>query len=1369
MHTCSFSVVVTDKQEPVISVPENINIGCNDRIPSPYTTLQAFYNAGGMASDNCNLNPVTFKLESEQKSNPTCPYTLTRTYQVADRQGNTAQAKQFIIVERRNDPILSEQEKGMLSLKSGMANTITSTAIGGNWNDGTSWVGGVAPLPGDDVVIVTGATISMTGNQVCNDITINGTLNCGGNTLQVNGSWANNGAFNAGTGTVEFAGTTNATLSGSSSTVFKNFRINKGAVGNILQINKDIQLGGIITFTSGLMQINSGAAVNCTFNTGFTIENNAGIFIDGGTFTTGTFSVNNNGLFRIDSGTATIGSNSGNSIVVTSNGTFDINGGTVNVAGRLEVSGGTADISGGTINLNAVGQNSSSSGSLDLSLSSKFNMSAGTINFVNPNGTGNFDVIMLNGAGGSKTFTGGSFNFGDGTTDTYKISSAVPFPAITSTVNTNLEYKLLLSSTGTFNFPLVDNSGAAIPATVQFTGGTFSPGAFVEVKTTASKYTENKSSVNFLNRYWTVSTSGISSPIYNFTANYANGDISGTEAEIAMGAWSGSKPWIKYSNANSGANSVTANGVTSASLVFAGITSDPPTVDITNGASATICSGSSVNLASTVTGDPIITYSWSQATGLSAANIGNPIASPAVTTTYTVTVTDGNGFTATDNITVNVNPIPAVDAIGNQTVCNGALTTLVTFTGTGTSYNWTNNNTNIGLAANGTGNISAFTATNVLSSPITGTITVTPVYSNGGVDCTGPTQSFTITVNPTPTVTDPTDQTVCNGTSTSAVTFAGTGSSYTWTNSNTAIGLTANGIGNIPSFTATNNTANPIISTITVTPVYSNGGVDCTGSTQSFTITVNPTPTVIDPADQTVCNGTSTTLVNFTGTATSYSWTNSNAAIGIAANGTGNIPAFTATNSTANPITSTITVTPVYSNGGINCTGSTQSFTITVTPSITASAVNTDPIKCFGGTAIILISATGGTPPYTFNFQGKSSNQTGVFTGVTGSFGAGTDYVWSVTDALNCSAATGNITVTQPAELTASAAATAITCNGLTSTVTFTSNGGTPPIFYTFNGVTKTDGTFTGITAGTYSWSVKDANNCGPVTDNITIAQPTPITITSANVTTPIACNGGTGTVTIIATGGTGTLTYTFNGQNNTTGIFSGVYAGTNLSYSVKDANGCGPVFGAISVTQPTAITASAAITTAIACNGGTATVTITASGGTGALSYTFNGITQASNVFTGVTPGNNIPWSVKDANNCGPVSGTINVTQPAALTASVSETTPISCFGGTANIQITAAGGTGTKTYAFQGQPNNLTGIFNGITGSVTPGTSYNWSVTDANGCSTSGTYNVVQPSQIVISSIGSNSANLSGCNFKSDFSSNRRNRNFALWLDRT
>src|SRR5690606_5640467 len=148
-------------------------------------------------------------------------------------------------------------------------------------------------------------------------------------------------------------------------------------------------------------------------------------------------------------------------------------------------------------------------------------------------------------------------------------------------VNTNLEFRRLVPSTGTFNFPLVNTSGNAIPATLQLTGGTISSGAYIDVKTTGSKYGENRSSTHFLNRYWNVTTNGISNPTYNFTAVYANGDVVGSETEIAMRAWPGSRPWLNYSDANAASNTITATGVSGTSLIFAGITSDPPTVSIT--------------------------------------------------------------------------------------------------------------------------------------------------------------------------------------------------------------------------------------------------------------------------------------------------------------------------------------------------------------------------------------------------------------------------------------------------------------------------------------------------------------------------------------------------------------------------------------------------------------------------------------------------------------------------------------------------------------------------------------------------------------------------------------------------------------------
>src|SRR6185369_46171 len=94
------------------------------------------------------------------------------------------------------------------------------------------------------------------------------------------------------------------------------------------------------------------------------------------------------------------------------------------------------------------------------------------------------------------------------------------------------------------------------------------------------------------------------------------------------------------------------------------------------------------------------------------------------------------------------------------------------------------------------------------------------------------------TVNPTPVVTQPANQTLCNGANTTAVTFASTlaGTTYAWTNNTTSIGLAASGTGDIASFAAVNTGTTAVVATITVTPTF-NG---CTGTPKTFTITVNP-------------------------------------------------------------------------------------------------------------------------------------------------------------------------------------------------------------------------------------------------------------------------------------------------------------------------------------------------------------------------------------------------------------------------------------------------------------------------------------------------------------------------------------------------
>ncbi|MFZ2339144.1 MAG: PKD domain-containing protein [Bacteroidales bacterium] len=307
-----------------------------------------------------------------------------------------------------------------------------------------------------------------------------------------------------------------------------------------------------------------------------------------------------------------------------------------------------------------------------------------------------------------------------------------------------------------------------------------------------------------------------------------------------------------------------------------------------------------------------------------------------------------------DEVTVVYNPAGQVNKPADMFVCTGDVTSGVTFTtvNTGgiTTYRWTNDNINIGLAASGDGNLPSFIATNPGASPVTATITITPTYTNGTTVCPGPPVTFTITVNPAGQVDQPVNRIACENNNVSvAFTTVNTGgtTTYNWTNSNTGIGLQAAGSGDI-SFIATNTASVPITGTITVTPVFINGGTSCPGPSRTFNITINPEGQVDEPADMIICNGTTQnvvfTTVNTNGL-TTFSWTNSNTAIGLGTDGTGPLT-FTATNTGTSPITATITVSPSFNNGSVDCAGPSETFTITVNPTPVLSSPLTIPDIC---------------------------------------------------------------------------------------------------------------------------------------------------------------------------------------------------------------------------------------------------------------------------------------------------------------------------------------------------------------------------------------------------------------------------------------
>ncbi|MEI7981335.1 MAG: GEVED domain-containing protein [Bacteroidota bacterium] len=117
-----------------------------------------------------------------------------------------------------------------------------------------------------------------------------------------------------------------------------------------------------------------------------------------------------------------------------------------------------------------------------------------------------------------------------------------------------------------------------------------------------------------------------------------------------------------------------------------------------------VCPSSGAQLNANVTGGltPYATYSWTPTTGLNNPNIATPIASPAVTTTYTVVVTDALGTTASDFVTVTVTPNLPVSVTIAASMNPVPPSTYVTFTatpvngGTTPSYQWKVNGGNVG-------------------------------------------------------------------------------------------------------------------------------------------------------------------------------------------------------------------------------------------------------------------------------------------------------------------------------------------------------------------------------------------------------------------------------------------------------------------------------------------------------------------------------------------------------------------------------------------------------------------------------------------------------------------------------------------------
>ncbi|NBV04494.1 MAG: hypothetical protein EBS08_02355, partial [Cytophagia bacterium] len=334
-----------------------------------------------------------------------------------------------------------------------------------------------------------------------------------------------------------------------------------------------------------------------------------------------------------------------------------------------------------------------------------------------------------------------------------------------------------------------------------------------------------------------------------------------------------------------------SNGCTDTASVVVSIFNSSP-VNIAGNSLQSVCTGSSLQLNASGSTN----YTWTPITGLDNPSISNPIASPSVTTTYTVIGISPDGCLSSDTIRVEVIEPTALTFTSVGSLCENDSAVQLHALPQGGTYS-------------GTG------VTNGMFDPASagaGTYTIQYLY----IDLYGcsSTISQNIEVYAAPSANAGPDQIICQGSN--AILNASGGGTYSWSNGETTANIQVNP---------------------TVTTVYSvivTNSLGCS-DTDYVTVTVNPLPTIAYSGLTTICEG-GNTQITLSG-ANSYVWS----------------PALGVSNtSSSNPVlnpphTTTYTVTGTDSNG---CSNSIQ-ITVVVNPPFTVNA-GSDVVSC--GTPVTL-------------------------------------------------------------------------------------------------------------------------------------------------------------------------------------------------------------------------------------------------------------------------------------------------------------------------------------------------------------------------------------------------------------------------------
>ncbi len=797
---------------------------------------------------------------------------------------------------------------------------------------------------------------------------------------------------------------------------------------------------------------------------------------------------------------------------------------------------------------------------------------------------------------------------------------------------------------------------------------------------------------------------------------------------------------------NTGATTADISGLTSGNYsvtilddagcgFFAGyFVDEPDAIDITGTVVDGTCAGGSGSVTLAVSGGLGGPYGFSWSNGSSNQNLPSVFAG-----TYTVTVTDGGGCTASASFNVSqagdLDVVAAINNVSCNGSVNGSIFTTIIAGLPPYSYAWNN------------GAISGDLVNLAL-----GTYTVSVTDAQGCIRVS----SFDIT-QPAPVqiVSGLVTNVACYGASTGSIDIVVSGGSgvytYLWSTFENSQNISGKAAGTY-SVIVTDNNGCSTSATYTITQpsqisaTASITNVSCFGETDgeiSVTVSGGTPPYTYnwDNGETTaIISGLSAGTFNLTVTDAnsceedfSYTVTEpaqiilnatitnatcfgfSNGSIDLSVSGgtspyTYNWNNGATTQDISGLIAGTYIVTVTDDNG---CT-ETGSFVVGE-PSEIIVIENITNVSCFGeSNGSITLAVGGGTPFFSYSWSNGLSTRD-VFNLTAG------NYSVTVRDANSCEVVR-NFTVTQPAPLVATAAITNASCFGLSDgAIDITVAGGIPN--YTFawsNGATTED--LSGLSAGTYILTVTDANNCRFV--GVYVVSEPALLILNATVTNVSCFGGNDGAIDITMSGGTAPYGYNWadgSTDEDRTGLTLGSYTVT-----VSDANGCS-VVETINVNEPTELLVTATVQH-ISCFGATdGFVDLNVSGGT--PSYTFNWSNAATTEDIYNLDEGTYNVTVTDANGCT-FTGIYTITEPTALVLTYTSVN-VTCFGGSdGEIDITVTGGTSPYTYEWSNRETteDLTGTQAGT---------YTVTVTDANGCTITETITITEPDQIIANAL--------------------------------